>query len=152
MSLNKFFLLFLLLLFLPFSLRAEEPVLETSCETGGEFGNVITLKFSKEFRFGKLIIKRTAENSDYSRDLSEFKGGNYRLDLNPRGGITGYSIEYGAKEGDQLSIASGTFSCSTPTAQPTEVKEPPEEKSTTPEAKPTSSSPQETKPDITELD
>jgi len=143
----------------PNSLHAEAAVLEVTCEAGGEFGNIVMLKISRDYKFGKLTVKRSAANSDYVRDLTEFKGGNYRLDLNPRGGITGYSLEYGAIDSDQLQTSSASITC--PDASPTTVATPPV---TPPAKKPTAeaapmpseslapSKPQDDTLDLTELD
>lgn len=137
-----FFTFFVFVLTSPsLPLLAEEVVLESNCAGGGEFGNIVTFKFSRNYRYGKLTIKRSAANSDYTRDLSEFQGGNYRLDLNPRGGITGYALEYGPKDSDQMSSLQNSLSCSKATApaeatKPTITPPPPPPPSSEPEPTP----------------
>ncbi|MBI4412639.1 MAG: hypothetical protein HY541_09175 [Deltaproteobacteria bacterium] len=101
----------ILLLFSPV-LKGAEPVLETRCETGGEFGNIVTLNLSKDFRYGKLTIKRTLTGSDLTRDVGTFVGGDYRLDIAAKGGITGYSLEYAAKDpAAAFATTEGTLTC-----------------------------------------
>lgn len=108
------------LLLLSQRVLAANPVEEVQCEAGGEFGQVITLKLSKEYEYEQLTIKRQGATADYTRTLAGFKGGNYRLDLAARGGISGYEITFKPKTESVSQAASGSLPCdSATTPQPT---------------------------------
>ncbi|OVE82061.1 hypothetical protein BVY03_02075 [bacterium K02(2017)] len=89
----RVFIMLLVFLMMPQLSRAN-PIETITCEMGGEFGRLVTLKLKRNTSFGKLTIYRQHENAEYLRDLSTFKGGSYKLDLSPRGGIKGLKIEY----------------------------------------------------------
>lgn len=110
---------------LPLPVAASDPVVEINCQPGGEYGNIINLKLSKDSHYGTLIIKRKNANADHSRDLSGFSGGNYKLDLSTRGGITGYAIEYATKDSTEMVTAEGSITCAALDTIPTDVSEPP---------------------------
>lgn len=120
---KKILILFisLFIYFFTLPLYAEEAVLEATCVKGGEFGNQVVIKLSRNYRYGKLIIKRTNANADHSRDLTSFQGGNYRLDLSSHGGITGYVLEYSPKDGTTMTTTSGTLTCGDASPSSTEV-------------------------------
>lgn len=110
------------LLLNPLTASAGQPVLKSICEAGGEYGNIIRITLSRDYVYGKLLIQRTAPNSIYTRDLADFKGGTYWVDISSRGGIKGYILEYASKtEEATLQKAEGVLKClsSLPSGQET---------------------------------
>lgn len=88
---------FIFVLFLGFPILAtanDNPILNQSCASGGEYGFDFQLNLSRDFNYSKLEVLRKNPGSNYVRDLSSFQGGNYRLDLAAHGGIEGYRITY----------------------------------------------------------
>ena len=119
-------------------LFSADPVLETSCQPGGEFGNIVTIKLSKDFRYGKLTVKRTLPGSDLTKDISTFVGGDYRLDLATKAGINGYTVEYAAKDpAAALTTAEGVISCGAMVPAPSSEPVPPVDPSPSPVPSPT---------------
>lgn len=90
---------------------SENPIESLVCEAGSEHGFNIHFKLKRNLQFGELKIKRQKATSDYTKDLSHFNGGNYRLDLNPKGGFNGYSLQYRPINSQNWLTAQGNIDC-----------------------------------------
>ncbi|EKD51675.1 MAG: hypothetical protein ACD_62C00207G0002 [uncultured bacterium] len=127
---KMFFLVFVLFI-MSFPVMAG-PVESASCTQGGEFGNLIVITFLKDIELGKLVIKRQKEDANYVRDLTNFKGGEYRLDIAPQGGVTGYTIEYKDSTSSDYQSHSDSLNCAVATVDTIPVVAPTAEPITEP--------------------
>lgn len=116
-------IIYTIVLTIPMGLHAEDipnVVESVACTPGGEFGNMIHLKLSKQYKYGQLTIKRSATGSDYTRNLTSFQGGNYNIDLASKGGISGLSLEYGFKSAAELQALEKAINCGPQAPEPSQ--------------------------------
>lgn len=111
---KKLFIVLAFLVCLPIFSFAN-PVEKTECSAGEEFAKHLLIYFKRGYFYGDLIIHRKAENSDYKRNLSTFKGGRYRLNLAERGGITGLTIQFKKDEMSEFESVMEPLNCNTDT-------------------------------------
>ena len=113
---NKFYFALVAFFLITAQVNAS-PVVSAVCEGGGVYGHVVAIKLSPAYKYGKLTIKRANAGADYVRDLSTFTGGTYKLDLAPKGGITGFTLEYSEKDASTFTTEEGTLTCGAPAPQ-----------------------------------
>lgn len=93
------------------SVAFADPVELIQCEPGGEFGNLLNIKLSRDYEYGQMVIKRKKAATDFIRDLTKFKGGNYRLDLAAKGSFEGLTLQYRKKGETEFLVVQASIDC-----------------------------------------